>query len=1063
MRLPLAVPLQSRDGSVTRDPKTKNAILEVVGEGEGAKLKMRKRPGLTDLGLARVGTAQLLTYWNSAFRTVIGDFMVEATTQVRPTTWNPLDKASTVTLSGGNLTFTHSNLSGSASIVRSVHSISSGQWYFEVAITTLSGLGLGGYIGVANGSAALNPHPNLPATDANAIYLVCIGGAGPAFVRHNNINTNTAVTVSSGATVGVLVDRGASTIKFYKNGVEIYSGALGVTGAVYAATATGSDADFIGTANFSATPPGTASANLSPTTAGLPFSAQDNGSNAFESLLMVKNAQQAWTLDTSDTLTAITDPDYPGQYTVTLTSLTRSGTTATATTAFDTNFQVGSSVTIAGAAQAAYNGAKVITSITPSTTIPATVEQIAITITRSGTTATATTVNKPHGLTNGQQITITGAEQSQYNGVKTITWVSPTQFTFTVTVTGATAASPTSPATGSPGFVAPLFNGFLTNTYAGSPGTTSFQLSVSPWSPAADAAFKVGGSVTISNSNVAGVAGSYTITAKGAAGGALILYFTVGGFATSAFGNCQAQPTVPSITSITAAQIGSSSIAVATVTCSGAHGFTTGEVITITGASQFQYNGQKVITVTGATTFTYSISYTPATSESPATPATGNITFARDVPPQVIGAKFTFEVAGAPATPATGATITASGGRTTVPGIAYLDGYFCVMDEQGVIYNSPEDDPSSWEPLEYLTALNETGAGVAIAKHLNTVVAFKEWSTEFFYNAGSADALDVGSPLRPVENQHTLVGCAQGWSVADVAGSLLWIAQEKRQKGRSVYIMQGAQQARVSSADVDRILDADDLSEVHAYGVKIGGHRLYVLTLEDSGITLVYDLDSKVWGEWSSYTVNGSSVSVSSITRSGAIATVTFGAAHGLSDGDPVLIAGAAQAQYNGIFEAFRVSATVIQIEVSGSPATPATGTITGAGYAESYFKFPYYATGEGLDVVLHESDGHLYKIDPSVYLDAAVPVNVHARSSRLDGGTTARKSMPRIAVIGDSVNSFAVIRWSDDDCATFSAYRKVDLSNEEPEIRRCGSFKRRTIEVRHIANTALQLEALEL
>lgn len=58
----------------------------------------------------------------------------------------------------------------------------------------------------------------------------------------------------------------------------------------------------------------------------------------------------------------------------------------------------------------------------------------------------------------------------------------------------------------------------------------------------------------------------------------------------------------------------------ATVTTSGAHGYTTGKRITIAGSDQADYNGTVEITVTGAATFTYTV------ANSPTTPATGTMT-----------------------------------------------------------------------------------------------------------------------------------------------------------------------------------------------------------------------------------------------------------------------------------------------------------------------------------------------------------------------------------------------------------------------------------------------------
>jgi len=119
----------------------------------------------------------------------------------------------------------------------------------------------------------------------------------------------------------------------------------------------------------------------------------------------------------------------------------------------------------------------------------------------------------------------------------------------------------------------------------------------------------------------------------------------------------------------------------------------TGNSVTVAGAAQTEYNGTVAITVTDSTHFTY-------------------------------------QVTGTPATPATG-TITITGGRTTVPGIVFLNGYFFVMDENAVIYNSALNDPLTWGALDFVQASIEPGMGVALAKSQNYVVAFKEWNTEY--------------------------------------------------------------------------------------------------------------------------------------------------------------------------------------------------------------------------------------------------------------------------------------------------------------------------------------------
>lgn len=72
---------------------------------------------------------------------------------------------------------------------------------------------------------------------------------------------------------------------------------------------------------------------------------------------------------------------------------------------------------------------------------------------------------------------------------------------------------------------------------------------------------------------------------------------------------------------------------------------------------------------------------------------------------------------------------------------------------------------------------------------------------------------------------------------------------------------------------------------------------------------------------------NGTAKSVSSITRSGSTATATS-TAHGYSDGDRVTILGATQSAYNGSFVISGATANTFNYTVSGTPATPASGTI---------------------------------------------------------------------------------------------------------------------------------------
>jgi len=87
------------------------------------------------------------------------------------------------------------------------------------------------------------------------------------------------------------------------------------------------------------------------------------------------------------------------------------------------------------------------------------------------------------------------------------------------------------------------------------------------------------------------------------------------------------------------------------------------------------------------------------------------------------------------------------------------------------------------------------------------------------------------------------------------------------------------------------------------------------------------------------YTVSGSPATpatgtitaqrIIGITRSGTTATVNTGQVHGRLTGQVVAIAGADQSDYNGDLVVTVTSTTIYTYTVAGSPATPATGTIT--------------------------------------------------------------------------------------------------------------------------------------
>ena len=393
----------------------------------------------------------------------------------------------------------------------------------------------------------------------------------------------------------------------------------------------------------------------------------------------------------------------------------------------------------------------------------------------------------------------------------------------------------------------------------------------------------------------------------------------------------------------------------------------------------------------------------------------------------------------------------------TVPGVIYLDGTFYVMNRAGVIFGSDLEDPSLWNSLNFMGSEAEPDIGIAITKILNYAVALGAWSIECFQTVLSNPGT---SPLARIDGAYRQYGCASAGSVAYIENGLVFISQSKL-RGREVVRMVGLEVEKISTPSVEKVILADALTTVYSYCLKAGGHEFYVLTLVASAVTLVCDLTNKMWYQWSSL-IAGTAQTLTSVTSSGEIATATL-AAHGYSDGQVVLTAGANQAGYNGTFIITRVSASVFTYPVASGLVTPATGTITATGYTNGYFRYINYINNDGVDIVQHVTDGSLYQIGTTFTNDNDIRINTRARTGSFDGQTLDNKSILALNLDADTVSANAYIRWTDDDYSTYNIFRRLSLNNPRKQLRNLTRSRRRAFEVMHADDTVFVASSLEL
>jgi hypothetical protein len=355
------------------------------------------------------------------------------------------------------------------------------------------------------------------------------------------------------------------------------------------------------------------------------------------------------------------------------------------------------------------------------------------------------------------------------------------------------------------------------------------------------------------------------------------------------------------------------------------------------------------------------------------------------------------------------ATITSMTGlanfpANTVRGWAYLDGTLYVMTQLNQIYGSANlDDPTVWDPLNVIIARNGSDSAVALCKHKEYVMALKETSCEFFYNAANP----TGSPLSSLRGSKIPYGCANAYTVQSIDDETLWVS---RGEGGIYQIIRltNLRPTVVSTPAIDRILrDFNGFTGTgsslltSSFQLKLGGHRYYGVNIPvaifnyvtglttSTFVTLVYDLDERLWYRWSN--ASGSS-----------------------------------------------------SWEVSGTAGPDDTRRVV----------MQNYLTG----------NIHILAEDYIQSTDAGTAPLVDVYTVDHDFGTQRTKQLGAMYFRGNMVSGSTLkLRFSDDDFNSWSSFRELDLSKQRPALTDCGSFYRRAWNLRHQSPTPFRLKTTDL
>lgn len=181
----------------------------------------------------------------------------------------------------------------------------------------------------------------------------------------------------------------------------------------------------------------------------------------------------------------------------------------------------------------------------------------------------------------------------------------------------------------------------------------------------------------------------------------------------------------------------------------------------------------------------------------------------------------------------------------------YLNGYvFLIKSNTGDIYNSVNDDPTSWAPDEFISAEINSDFAERLFKIKNYIICLGNASIEYFWDAGN----DTGSPLSrndsPTRNLGYITGGAQ-------AGDLIFFVGQDEKQNVAVYVIEGFKATRISNSIVDRTIQGFAATQNTRSNVSLNkdgfiisdnGHTFYVLVANQT--TWAFDIDEKLWYEW---------------------------------------------------------------------------------------------------------------------------------------------------------------------------------------------------------------------
>ena len=181
--------------------------------------------------------------------------------------------------------------------------------------------------------------------------------------------------------------------------------------------------------------------------------------------------------------------------------------------------------------------------------------------------------------------------------------------------------------------------------------------------------------------------------------------------------------------------------------------------------------------------------------------------------------------------------------------LAFLDGYIVGNEKNtGKYYWSGLYAAQSWAALDFASAESNPDDLVAVFVDHGGIMLLGQFTTEIVGNSAGVDQpfSRIGYPVE--------WGLLAKWSVAKCGEQVAFLARNRMGEAQ-VVLMSGYQPQRISTHDLERILNSSDsLESATGFSWMINGHIFYQLNA--AGESWIYDLTSGVWSQLKSYGID---------------------------------------------------------------------------------------------------------------------------------------------------------------------------------------------------------------